>query len=53
MSTLAKSKYHKNTKSFAQATRGNTEDIHKIREAFPKLLREKIIEMHNIAQDNH
>jgi len=52
-STLAKSKYHKNIKSFAQATRGNTADIFRIKKAFPKLSKDKIIEMHNITQDNY
>ena len=52
-SILAKSKHHKNIKSFAQATKGSTEDILKIKEAFPKLSTKKIIEMHNIAHDTN
>ena len=52
-SVLAKSKHHKNIKSFAQATKGSTEDILKIKEAFPKLPIKKIIEMHNIAHDTN
>jgi len=52
-SVLAKSKHHKNIKSFAQATKGSTEDILKIKEAFPKLPTKKIIEMHNIAHDTN
>jgi len=46
---LAKFKYHKSTKSFAQATKGTAEDILRIKKAFPKLLPKNIVEMHNIA----
>jgi len=53
MSILAKSKHHKNTRSFAQATKGNAEDILKIKKAFPKLSTKKIIEMHNIAHNTN
>jgi len=52
-SVLAKSKHHKNIKSFVQATKGSTEDILKIKEAFPKLPTKKIIEMHNITYDTN
>jgi len=51
-SKLARSKL--NSKSFAQATKGNAVDILKVKEAFPKLAPSKIIEIHNIAQGiNH
>jgi len=52
-SVLAKIKHHKNTRSFAQATKGNAEDILKIKEAFSKLSTKKIIEMHNIAHNTN
>ena len=46
---LAKFKYHKSTKSFAQATKGTAEDILRIKKAFPKLLPKNIVEIHNIT----
>ena len=39
---LAKSKYYKNIKFFAQATKGSIKDILKIKEAFSKLLTIKL-----------
>jgi len=50
-SILAKSKHHNSIKSFVQAIRDNAADILRIKEAFPKLSKEKIIEIHNIAHD--
>jgi len=50
---LAKSKLTKSklgSKSFAQVTKGKAEDILKVKEAFPKLVPKKIIEIHNITQ---
>jgi len=42
-SVLAKSKHHRNTRSFAQATKGNAEVILKLKEAFPKLSTKKLL----------
>jgi len=53
MSILAKSKHHRNTRSFAQATKENAKDILKIKEAFPKLSTKKIIKMYNIAYNTN
>jgi len=53
MSILAKSKHHRNTRSFAQAIKGNAEVILKLKEAFSKLSTKKIIEMHNIAYNTN
>ena len=47
-SKLAKSKL--GIKLFAQTTKDKAEDILKVKEAFPKLLPKKIIEIHNITQ---
>jgi len=45
-------KHRQSLKSFAQATKGRAEEILKVKETFPKLSSKKIIEIHNIAQDN-
>ena len=54
-SILAKLKYHKKTQSFTQATKNNIgmfRDILKMKGIFLKLLTSKIIEIHNITQNN-
>ena len=58
-SILTKFKYYKKsqssnskTKSFTQATKGNLEDILKIKDAFPKLLSSKIIKLHNVTNNS-
>jgi len=58
-SILTKFKYYKKsqssnskTKSFAQATKNNLEDILKIKDAFPKLLSSKIIKLHNVTNNS-
>jgi len=53
MNILAKPKHHRNTRSFAQATKGNAEVILKLKEAFSKLSTKKIIEMHNITYNTN
>jgi len=53
MSILAKSKHHRNTRSFAQATKGIAENSLKLKEAFSKLSTKKIIEIHNIAYNTN
>jgi len=56
---LAKFKYYKKaqssdlkTCSFAQAMKDNIENILKIKDIFPKLFSSKIIEIHNISNNN-
>lgn len=49
---LKKSKYHNKEKSVAQATKGNIKDIIKIKETFPKLPYNKIMEINKIANNN-
>lgn len=54
-SILAKSKYYKKIQSFTQATKNNigmSPDILKIKDTFLKLSTSKIIEIHNITQNN-
>ena len=50
-SVLAKSKYHNKGKSFTQDTKNSVKDILKIKEAFPKLSLNKIIEIHRVANN--
>jgi len=50
-SVLAKSKYHGKGKLFAQATKNNVKNIIKIKEVFPKLPTNKIMEINKIAND--
>ena len=40
-------------KLFIQATKGNTKDILKIKEAFSKLLAKKIIKIHNVVHNSN
>jgi len=47
---MAKSQFKRKTeKIFAQATKTNLKNVLKIREAFPALLTQKVIEMHDTA----
>jgi len=57
-SILAKSKFYRknqlfngNNKTHAQASKNNMDDIIKIKDAFPKLLAKKIIEIHDMVNN--
>jgi len=58
-SILAKSKYYKKiqffklkTQSFIQATKSNIKNILKIKDVFLRLSSNKIIKIHNVADNN-